>query len=70
VTAACEELSAVAASAVVVVVTHVSPVKAALAWALGVPDGIAWRLFVEDAGVSRSDVGDQGPVVRWFNRGR
>jgi broad specificity phosphatase PhoE len=70
VSAACEELSSVAASAVVVVVTHVSPVKAALAWALGVPGDIAWRLFVEDAAVSRIDVDDRGPVVRWFNRGR
>jgi broad specificity phosphatase PhoE len=68
--AACEELSSIAASAVVVVVTHVSPVKAALAWALGVPDDIAWRMFVEDAAVSRIDVDDRGPVVRWFNRGR
>jgi broad specificity phosphatase PhoE len=66
--AACAELSPRAESAVVVVVTHVSPVKAALAWALGVPDGIAWRLFVEDAGVSRIDIDDRGPVVRWFNR--
>jgi broad specificity phosphatase PhoE len=66
---ACDELSVLAASAVIVVVTHVSPVKAALAWALGVPNAIAWRLFVEDAGVSRIDVGDHGPVVRWFNRG-
>ena len=36
--AACDELSTVARSAAVVVVTHVSPIKAALAWALGVGD--------------------------------
>jgi broad specificity phosphatase PhoE len=69
VAAACDELSPVARSAVVVVVTHVSPVKAALAWALGASDGVAWRLYVEDAGVSRIDVDERGPVVRWFNRG-
>ena len=51
------------------VVTHVSPIKAALAWALDVPVEIAWRMYVEDAGVSRIDVGPDGPVVRWFNRG-
>jgi broad specificity phosphatase PhoE len=67
--AACEELAPVATSRVVVVVTHVSPIKAALAWALGVPDGVAWRMYVEDAGVSRIDVGPAGPIVRWFNRG-
>ena len=53
----------------VVVVTHVSPIKAAVAWALDVPDTIAWRMYVEDASVSRIDIGPDGPVVRWFNRG-
>ncbi len=67
--AACEELVPVAASGVVVVVSHVSPIKAALAWALGVTDAIAWRMYVEDAGVSRIDIGPRGPSVRWFNRG-
>jgi broad specificity phosphatase PhoE len=67
--AACEELAPAAQSDVVVVVTHVSPIKAALAWALGVPVSIAWRTFVEDASVSRIDVGAAGPSVRWFNRG-
>ena len=40
------------ATSTVVVVTHVSPIKAAIAWALDVPDGIAWHMYVEDAGVS------------------
>ena len=40
---------------------HVSPIKAALAWALGVPMGISWRMYVEDAGVSRIDIGPDGP---------
>ena len=40
----------------VVVVTHVSPIKAAIAWALDVPIGIAWRMYVEDASVSRIDI--------------
>ena len=58
-----------AAAAVVVVVTHVSPIKAAMAWALDVPETIAWRMYVEDASVSRIDFEPAGPVVRWFNRG-
>jgi broad specificity phosphatase PhoE len=66
---ACESLAAAAASAVVVVVTHVSPIKAAIAWALDVPVTIAWRMYVEDASVSRIDFVATGPVVRWFNRG-
>jgi broad specificity phosphatase PhoE len=67
--AACEDLSPLARSSVVVVVTHVSPIKAALAWALDVTEHIVWRMFVEDASVTRIDVAPQGPVVRWFNRG-
>src|SRR5829696_1450668 len=66
--AGCEAVAASARSSTVVVVTHVSPIKAALAWALGVPDTVAWRMYVEDAGVSRIDLEDRGPVVRWFNR--
>jgi len=69
VTAACSELSQIAGSSVVVVVTHVSPIKAALAWALDAPIAISWRMYVEDASVSRIDVEADGPVVRWFNRG-
>jgi broad specificity phosphatase PhoE len=66
--AACGELLEAAASSTVVVVSHVSPIKAAIAWALDVTKPLAWRLFVEDAGVCRIDVGEDGPVVRWFNR--
>jgi len=69
VAAACAELAEEAAGSTVVVVTHVSPIKAALAWALSVPIGISWRMYVEDASVSRIDVGPDGPIVRWFNRG-
>ena len=53
---------------VVVVVTHVSPIKAAIAWGLGVPHDVAWRMWVEDASVCRLDHGPHGPVLRWFNR--
>lgn len=66
---ACVDVADAAGTGAVVVVTHVSPVKAALAWALGASDAIAWRMYVEDAGVSRIDVEANGPVLRWFNRG-
>ena len=66
---ACADLAATAAQSTVVVVTHVSPIKAAIAWALDVPVAIAWRMYVEDASVSRIDIAPHGPVVRWFNRG-
>lgn len=51
----------------VAIVTHVSPIKAAVAWALGVGDEIAWRLFVAPASITRIDVTPHGPVVRSFN---
>jgi broad specificity phosphatase PhoE len=66
--AACADVAKAAAGGVVVVVTHVSPIKAAVAWALGVSDAIAWRMFVEDASVTRIDTRPDGPVLRWFNR--
>lgn len=67
---ACEDLIAAAdlrAGRTVVVVTHVSPVKAAISWALGVEERVAWRLWVEDAGVTRIEIGPDGPVLRSFN---
>jgi broad specificity phosphatase PhoE len=66
---ACGELVRRAAEEVVIVVSHVSPIKAAVAWALGAGPASAWRMYVEDASVSRVDVdGDGRPVLRWFNR--
>ena len=64
---ACEDLLAEAAGSEVVVVSHVSPIKAALAWALGVGDEIAWRCFLAPASVLRITIGPGGPMVRSFN---
>jgi broad specificity phosphatase PhoE len=64
---ACDELAEEASDRDVVVVTHVSPIKAAIAWALGVGDEIAWRLFVEDAAVARIVTGRRGPALVSFN---
>lgn len=66
--ASCEELAPQASERDVVVVTHVSPIKAAVAWALGVGDEVAWRLFVEDAAVCRISVGPAGPRLHGFNQ--
>lgn len=66
---ACEAIWDRAIDSTVVVVTHVSPIKAALAWALGVPIDVSWRMFVEDASVSRIDARGDAKAVRWFNRG-
>jgi broad specificity phosphatase PhoE len=64
---ACDELAEEARTADVAVVSHVSPIKAAVAWALGVGDEVAWRLWVAPASVARIGVGDHGPSLRGFN---
>ena len=65
--AACEDLAPAAADADVVVVSHVSPIKAAVAWALDADDRIAWRTFVAVASITRIGVTDRGPILRSFN---
>jgi broad specificity phosphatase PhoE len=62
-----EDLSSEAADHDVVVVTHVSPLKAAVAWALGVGDEILWRMFVDLASVSVIGCGRGLPTLRVFN---
>jgi broad specificity phosphatase PhoE len=61
------ELSDMARSEVVVVVSHVSPIKAAVTWALGVGDEVVWRLFVSPASITRIAVSDSGPLLTSFN---
>jgi broad specificity phosphatase PhoE len=66
--AACDELAALAADRDVVVVTHVSPVKAAVAWALGVGDDVVWRLFLDVAAVTRIRIAADGsPTLVAYN---
>lgn len=50
---AADDLLAEASQHDVVVVTHVSPIKAILAWALGVGDEVSWRAFVAPASITR-----------------
>ncbi|HZU71938.1 MAG TPA: histidine phosphatase family protein [Acidimicrobiales bacterium] len=65
--AACEELAARAVETDIVVVSHVSPIKAAIAWCLGVGDQVAWRMFLDVAAVSRIAVGPRGASLRSYN---
>ena len=64
---ACEELKSVSSESDVVVVTHVSPIKAALAWVLGGGAEIAWRSYVSPGSSMSIDFGNHGPVLRNFN---
>ena len=65
--AACADLASRAADADVVVVTHVSPIKAGVAWTLATGDGVAWRLYVALASITRIGVTERGPILWSFN---
>lgn len=65
--AACDDLAAEAAERDVIVVTHVSPLKAAVGWALGLDDEAAWRLFVSPASITRIRTGGPAPTLVSFN---
>jgi broad specificity phosphatase PhoE len=69
---ACDELFAhpdtgARAPGPVVVVSHVSPIKAAVAWALGAGDDLAWRLHLSTASLTRVAWGVDRPVLHSYN---
>jgi len=64
---ACAGLAAEAAERDVIVVTHVSPVKAALAWALGVGDDISFRAFVAPGSITTIATNGARPSLHSFN---
>jgi alpha-ribazole phosphatase len=66
--AACDDLWQEASEVDVVVVSHVSPIKAAIAWAIGAGDETSWRMFVDVASMSCVGPGRTGPVLRTFNQ--
>ncbi len=70
--AACEELFAANGTGArrpdgdVVVVSHVTPIKAAVAWALGATD-LYWRLHLRTASVTRIGWNRDAPNLHGFN---
>lgn len=65
--AAVDELASTGVGEHVVVVSHVSPIKAAVAWALGVGDSVAWRCRLDPAAITRISVQAGGPTLVSFN---
>ena len=69
---ACQELFATdgagarRAGGDVVVVSHVTPIKAAVAWALGTGD-LYWRLHLRTASVTRIGWNRDAPILHGFN---
>jgi broad specificity phosphatase PhoE len=52
----------------IVVVSHVSPLKAAAGWALGLGPEAAWRMYVAPASITRLGLGPAGTAtLRGFN---
>ena len=51
----------------VVVVSHVSPIKAAVAWALKSDPLVAWRLRLSTGSITRIAFGPAGPQLVGFN---
>jgi broad specificity phosphatase PhoE len=72
ITVACEELFAADGAGArrpdgdVVVVSHVTPIKAAVAWALGASD-LYWRLHLRTASVTRIGWNRDAPILHGFN---
>jgi len=72
ISAACEELFAADGTGArrpdgdVVVVSHVTPIKAAVAWALGATD-LYWRLHLRTASVTRIGWNRDAPILHGFN---
>jgi broad specificity phosphatase PhoE len=73
VSAACDQLfaddgaGARAPGGDVVIVSHVTPIKAAVAWALGAGAALSWRLHLQTASVTRIGWGNGVPVLHGFN---
>ena len=68
--AAAQELMEDARHNIIVVTTHVSPIKAVISWALGVDLTVGWRCHLDQASVCRIVFGPQGPILFSFNETR
>ena len=64
---ACSDLIERAAHQNVVVVSHVSPMKSAVAWALGVDIGISWNCHLDHASICRIAIRGRRPTLLTFN---
>lgn len=69
VAAVCEELvDGVAVEHDVLLVSHVSPIKAAVAWAIGADESVVWRMFLANASITTIGVRPEGqPFLAGFN---
>ena len=64
---ALRDLSEEARKQDVIVVTHVSPIKSAVAWALGGGPSMTWRCVLDRASITRLTIGPSGATLAGFN---
>lgn len=64
---ACEQAAARTDASTLIVVSHVTPIKAAVAWALGVEHDTTWRMHVDQASITTIGISPRSPVLRVFN---
>jgi broad specificity phosphatase PhoE len=65
--AACDELAGRISGTNIVVVSHVSPIKAAVAWAMNATMEIMFHCHLSQASLCRVDMGRFGPLLHTFN---
>jgi broad specificity phosphatase PhoE len=49
------------------IVSHVSPIKSAMAWALGVPGSVAWRTRLDNGSITMIGTRRRSPTLIHFN---
>ena len=64
---ALQELAERARTSDVVVVSHVSPIKSAVTWSLGVGPEATWRCSLDRASITTIAVSPRGPALVGFN---
>ena len=64
---ACDDLAQRLDGRTAVVVSHVSPIKSAVAWALGVDVSVGWKTQVVTASITRISVSANGAALTSFN---
>lgn len=64
---ALEELALDARTSDIVVVSHVSPIKSAVTWALGTGPESTWRMSLDRASICTVAIGPNGPALVSFN---
>ncbi len=51
----------------IVIVSHVSPIKAAIAWSMGATVASSWHCLLDPASISIINIRDHGPAMYSFN---